>query len=48
MKIVQGEVFIKSQTITLHQIFRERMLSFKVIFKTMRVADVTFKRNSEC
>ena len=41
MKIFEGEMFIRSQTITLLQIFCELMLSFKVILKTMRVADVT-------
>ena len=42
MKVFEGEMFIRSQTITLLQIFCEFMHYFKVIFKTMRVADVTF------
>ena len=34
MKIFEGDMFIRSQTITLLQIFSESMLYFKVIFKT--------------
>ena len=47
-KIFAGEIFIKHQTKTLLQIFCELFLHSKVIFKSMRVADDTFWRNSEC
>ena len=38
----------RSQTTTLLQIFCELSLHSQVIFKSMKVADVTFWRNSEC
>ena len=41
-------MFIISQTTTLLQIFYELMLYSLVIFRSMRVADDTFQRNSEC
>ena len=47
MKIFEGEMFIRSQTIALLQIVCELMLYFQVIFESTRVADDTFKRNSE-
>ena len=45
MKIFEGEMFIRCQTMTLLQIFCELMLYFKIIFKIMRVADVTLSVN---
>ena len=39
---------IRSQTTTTLQIFCELLLYSQVIFKSMRVADDTFKSNSEC
>ena len=41
-------MLIRSQGTTLLQIFCELKLYSQVIFKSMRVADDTFKRNSEC
>ena len=39
---------IRSQTTTLLQISYEILLCSQVIFKSMKVADDTFQRNSEC
>ena len=47
-KIFEGEMLIRSQTTTLLQIFCELLLYSPVIFKSMRVADITFWRNSKC
>ena len=47
-KIIEGEIIIGTQTTTLHQIFCEILLHSQVIFKSMRVADDTFYRNSKC
>ena len=41
-------MLIISQTTTLLQIFCELSLYSRVIFKSMRVADDPFQRNSEC
>ena len=41
-------MLIRIQGTTLLQIFCELLLYSQVIFKSMRVADNTFKRNSEC
>ena len=47
-KIFEGEMLIRSQTTTLLQIFCELLLYSQVSFKSMKVADDTSKRNSEC
>ena len=44
----EGGMLIRSQTTTLLQIFYEILLCSQVIFKSMKVADDTFQRNSEC
>ena len=41
-------MLIKSHTLTLVQMFCSILLNSLVIFKNMKVADDTFKRNSEC
>ena len=41
-------MLIRSQGTTLLQIFCDLLLYSQVIFKSIRVADDTFKRNSEC
>ena len=48
LKTFEGEMLIRSQTTTLLQIFYEILLCSQVIFKSMKVADDTFQRNSEC
>ena len=47
-KIFEGEMLTRSQTATLLQIFCKISLYSQVIFKSMKVADGTFLRNSEC
>ena len=47
-KHIEGEMVIRSQITTLLQKFREVSLYSQVILKSMRVADVTLLRNSEC
>ena len=47
-KIIEGKMLDRSQTTTLLQEFCELLLSFKVILKSMKVADDTFSRISEC
>ena len=42
LKIIEGEMLIRSQTTTLLQIFYELSLYSQVIFKSMKVADDTF------
>ena len=48
LKTFEGEMLIRSQTKTLIQIFCELLLYSQVIFESMKVADDTFWRNSEC
>ena len=47
-KTFEGEMLITSQTTTLLQMFCELTLYSQVIFKSLRVADDTLKRNSDC
>ena len=47
LKTFEGGMLIRSQTTTL-LIFCEILLCSQVIFKSMKVADDTFQRNSEC
>ena len=47
-KLFEGEMFIRILPTTLLQIFRENLLYFQVIFKSMKIADNTFPGNSEC
>ena len=44
----EGEMLISSKSTTLLQIFCELSLDSQVIVKSMRVADDTFKSDSEC
>ena len=44
----EGGMLIRSQTTTLLQIFYEILLCSQVKFISMKVADDTFQRNSEC
>ena len=48
LQISEGKMLIRIQTTTLLQIFCEFLLYYQVIFKSMRVADDTFLRKSEC
>ena len=48
LKTFVGEMLIISKTTNLLQIFYELSLYSQVIKKNMRVADDTFRRNSEC
>ena len=41
-------MFIRILPTTLLQIFRENLLYFQVILKSMKIADDTFLGNSEC
>ena len=41
-------MLIRSQGTTILQIFCDLLLYSQVIFRSIRVADDTFKRNSEC
>ena len=45
---MKWEMFIRSQTTTLLQIFCEISLCSQVIFISMKVADVRFWRSSKC
>ena len=47
-KIFEGKMFTRSQTTTPLQIFCQLLLYSQVIFKSIRVADDTFQRKSEC
>ena len=47
-KTYEGEMFIRSQTTTLLQIFCEFSLCSQVIFKSMKVADVRFWLSFKC
>ena len=47
-KILEGEMLTRSQTTTLLQILSELTLYSQVMFKSMKVADDTFLRNSKC
>ena len=47
-KTLEGAMLTRSQTRSPLQIFWEFLLNSKVIFKSMRIADDTFKRSSEC
>ena len=46
-KIFEGEMLIRSRT-TILQLLCEFLLHSQVIFKSRKVADDTFSRNSQC
>ena len=48
LKTLEGEILIRYQTTTFHQIFSELSIYFPVILKSMKVADDTFSNKSDC